>query len=157
MGSLVSVLEAELGTREPRGHELMRVSRDAALGDTRGDFDRLLELIYTETASCARRGLQNCALGFPQKKSVHGRIFHSDVDGLWDATVHDETLHRLLSSSSTQELLLSRLMEDSMHATIRSLSKSEAAHGERSQQWVSTTSHVILVAIRRCGMWPPTR
>ena len=151
MPPLISALESELDVREPRGLQLKRVSREAALGATCGDFERLLELLYTEAASCARRGLHQCQVGFTQSKLVHGRRYRSDVDSLWDATVSDEGLHRLLSSSAAQELLLSRLTEDNMTAQMKSLSKSEASHGEgggRGRQWVSTTSHVLTVVIR---------
>lgn len=147
MGCLAELLEEELKAIEPRGMQLRRVSYDAAISASGSDFERLLELIYAEAAACASRGKHQCRMAFTQRKQVGHRTFESDVEVGSDCTVSDAAFHRLLASQQTQELLLSRLMEDNMHAQVKSLSKSEAV-GERVHKWVSTSTHVLTVLIR---------
>ena len=140
MDSLVSALEAELGTLEPRGLLLKRLSRQAVIDTTHGDFERLVALIFEQVNQAAERGKRQCTLGFTQQKTVHGRVFTSEGDVSWDATISDESLHRLLSSAQMQRLLLSTLTEDNLEAELKSLSKNVSL-GEGMEQWVSTTSH----------------
>ena len=107
---------------------------------------------FAQVGLCAQHGKRSCTLGFVQQKMVHGHVFASEELRGWDACINDEVLHRMLSTAQLQRLLMSSLNEDNIEAELKSVSKNEPLSGGLGnvrEQWVSTTSHQITIALHR--------